>query len=1163
MSSNFTHLHLHTEYSLLDGVAKIDPLLKKVKESGMTACALTDHGVMFGAFNFKQACEYAGIKPILGCEIYIAERTRFDKQAGIDNKRYHTTFLAKNQKGYHNLLKLVSLAQTEGFYYKPRVDKELLEKYSEGIIVLTGCMGSPINSAIADNNMEKAEEWLKFWKDNYEHVYVELMRYGYKPADDLVPIQLELAEKYKLPVVATCDTHYIEQEDYKIQEIAWCISDGTKLSDPNRRQYAAREFYVKTPEQMNELFSDIPEAVENTMKIADIVEEYSISFDRIQPKYPELPKSTTAQGILREKALTMAKDRYGKVTKQIEDRINYELKIIHDKGYDDYFLVVEDYCNWARAQGILVGPGRGSGAGSVVAYCLKITNIDPYEYDLIFERFLNPERPSPPDFDIDFQDDRRDDLFQYMSDRYGKENTAFIGTFGRLKTKAAIRDVARVMGIDLGIADKLSKMVIVKFGRVHSIDRMIEEVPEFKEIIDSDPRLQELAGYVRKIENIARHISTHACGYLVTPNPITNYVPIQKEGKGGDRVMTQFEGAQLEYLGLMKFDFLGLSNLTIIQNTLKQIKYTLNKELDIDTISYSDKKTFKLFQQGNTTGVFQFESDGMKKYLRELKPTKVDDLIFLNAAYRPGPMKYIHDYIERKYGRQKVEYVHKDLEPILKATYGFAIYQEQVINISVEIGGYSLGEADILRRAVGKKVPQVMAEEKKKFLKKAQENGYKKDIAEKIFAYMEPFADYGFNKSHSACYSVIAYQTAYLKANYPIQFLAGLMETDLGNADKITRDLKECREMGIEVLPPDINESFSDFKIEPGKKFEDGKERIRFGLAAIKGIGHKIIDNIVKEREEPSSTSIMLPGSDSEETQSKDFSSLDDLIERVGTSKLTKKCLELLIQVGAMNSWGNRNQLLAIMPAVFDRVVEEENKRKGGQGDLFGSLDEVEIEKTKTQLPSMEPEENRQRIQWEKELLGTFLSEHPLTRYRKLLLNGNIKAIIDASKMKERDKAMVLSIITEKKVIYTKKDSKAMAFIQLDDGDDKVEAVVFPKTYERIRDLLIENIPIVATSLISFRDEKFSLIIDDIAMADNLSSEDNLTLDITGVKDKEEIALIKRVISENPGSELKLEILYGSPYAKKTLVKTIASSPAAIEILKKYKKSSLQKSALL
>jgi len=1163
MSSNFTHLHLHTEYSLLDGVAKIDPLVKKVKEAGMTACAITDHGVLFGAFNFMQACNYAGIKPIIGCEVYVAERTRFDKQAGIDNRRYHTTLLAKNQIGYHNLLKMASLAQTEGFYYKPRVDKELMEKYSEGIIALTGCMGSPFNRAIAEGNIAKAEKWLQFLIHTYKDVYVELMRTNYKANDDLLPIQLKLAEKYKLPITATCDSHYVEQEDFRIQEIAWCISDGTKLNDPNRRQYVTQEFYVKKPDQMNELFKDLPEAIENTMKIADIVEEYKIVFDRIQPEYPDIPKGKTAKEMLREKAFAGAKVRYGKMTDELKKRIEYELKIIHDKGYDDYFLVVEDYCNWARSQGILVGPGRGSGAGSVVAYNLKITNIDPYEYNLIFERFLNPERPSPPDFDIDFQDDRRDELFEYMSKRYGQENTSFIGTFGRLKTKAAIRDVARVMGIDLGLADKLSKMVKVKFGRVHTIDMMMKEMPEFKEIIDNDPRLQELTGYVKKLENIARHTSTHACGYLVTPKPITDYVPVQREAKGGGRVMTQYEGALMEYLGLMKFDFLGLSNLTIIQNTLKQIKYTLNKEVDMDTIPMDDKKTFKLFQAGNTTGVFQFESDGMKKYLKDLKPTEVEDLIFLNAAYRPGPMQYIHDYIERKYGRQKTEYLHKDLEPILKTTYGFAIYQEQVINIAVEIGGYSLGEADMLRRAMGKKVPAVMEGERKKFIEKAQENGYTKKTAEDIFSYMAPFADYGFNKSHSACYSVIAYQTAYLKANYPIQFMAGIMETDLGNAEKITRDLKECREMGIQVLPPDINESFVDFKIEPGKKFKDGKERVRFGLGAIKGIGYKIVENIVKEREEPTSTSILHPASGDEGAQTKnfnsqtqDFTSLDDLIERVGVQKLTKKSLELLIQVGAMDRWGNRNQLLAVMPAIYDRVSSEENSRRGGQGDLFGTLGKNEIHKTTTQLPQIDREDDRMRIQWEKDLLGTFLSEHPLNRYRKLLLNGNIKSISDSSKLKDRQKAMVLSIISEKKVIYTKKDSKAMAFLQLDDGDDKVEAVVFPKTYERVRDALVENIPMVMTSLISFREDKFSLIIDDIAPADNIQSEDELTIDITGVTDKNEISEIKKVITENKGSELKLKILYGSPYAKKTLQKTVSSKVEIINFLSKYKRHS-------
>lgn len=1134
--SNFTHLHLHTEYSLLDGVSRIEPLIEKIKSSGMTACAITDHGVMYGAFDFIETAKANGIKPIIGCEVYIAERTRFDKQAGIDNKRYHTTLLAKNKTGYHNLVKLASLAQSEGFYYKPRIDKELMEKYSEGIIAMTGCMGSPMNQALLQGDDKKANEWVRFLKANYEDVFVELMRFNYEPNDKLNVKQQEVASKHNLPIVATVDAHYIEPEDYKIQEIAWCISDGTKLSDPNRRKYVSQQFWVKTPEEMNELFKDLPEAIENTMKVAEMVEEYKISFDRIQPHYPDLPKQETAQTYLRKRAYEGAKSRYQKIDKELEKRIDYELEIIHNKGYDDYFLVVEDYIRWARENGILVGPGRGSGAGSVVAYALTITNIDPFKYDLIFERFLNPERPSPPDFDIDFQDDRRDELFKYMSDRYGHDSTAFIGTFGRLKTKAAIRDVARVMGIDLSIADKLSKMVIVKFGRVHSIEKMMEEVTEFKEIIESDPRLQELAGYVSKLENIARHTSTHACGYLVTPNPITDYVPIQREGKGGDRVMTQFEGGPLEYLGLMKFDFLGLSNLTIIQNTIKQVKYTQGIEIDIDNIDLEDKKTFELFQNGNTTGVFQFESDGMKKYLKDLKPTSIDDLIFLNAAYRPGPMKYIPDYIERKFGKQKVEYIHDDLKPILESTYGFAIYQEQVINISVEIGGYSMGEADMLRRAMGKKKPEVMKIEKEKFLKKAQENGYTKKVAEAIFAYMEPFADYGFNKSHSACYSVIAYQTAYLKANYPIEFLAGLMETDLGNSDKITRDLKEAREMGIQVLPPDVNESFVDFKIEPGKKFKDKKERIRFGLGAIKGVSNAIVANIVEEREENGK-----------------YNSLDDLIERVGSTKLTKKVLELLIQVGAMDKWGNRNQLLGIMPMIFERVAQHEAKLQGGQDSLFGGLDSKEIEKTTTKLPEIEAADDQTKIAWEKNLLGTFLSNHPLQKFRKLLINGKIKSISDASNLSEREKTMVLSIISEKKVIYTKKDNKPMAFLQLDDGDDKTEAVVFPQTYERVRDMLHENYPVVLHSSVSFRNDKFSLIIDDIANAEDIPDEDQMTIDISGINDKNELAQIKKTIKENRGTEMQLKILYGAPYAKKELIRTINASSGALSLLSKYK----------
>ena len=1125
MSHNFIHLHAHTEYSLLDGVAKIPAYVGKVKSYGMDSAALTDHGVLYGAFEFWQECNYQGIKPIIGCEIYVAERTRFDKTPGIDDKRYHLTLLAKNKEGYHNLLKLVSHAFMEGFYYKPRADRELIEKYGKGLIALSGCLGSNFNQYLMAGDEQKAIKWIKFLQNSVDDVYIELQRNGIKEAEDLVEKQVEIANKLKLPYVATCDTHYIEKEDHKVQEIVWCISDGKKLEDPARRQYSSTEFYIKSQDQLSKLFPDYPEALENTQKIADSVEKYDILFERVQPKYDIKSTPEKTKATLRKKVMDSVKNRYSEMTKELEDRINYELEIINNKGYNDYFLVVEDYVTWARTQGILVGPGRGSGAGSVVAYILGITDLDPFKFGLIFERFLNPERPSPPDFDIDFQDDRRDELFHYMSKKYGPQNTSFIGTFGRLKTKAAIRDVARVMGIDLQIADKLSKMVIVKFGRVHTMQKMRQEVEEFDEIIKGSAQLEELAKYVEKLENIARHVSIHACGYLVTPTHITDYVPIQKEVRG-DKLITQVEGHNIEYLGLMKFDFLGLSNLTVIQNTLKKIKQTKNIDLDISTISLEDKKTYELFQKGDTTGIFQFESEGMKKYLRDLKPTEFEDLVFLNAAYRPGPMKYIPDYILRKKGEQKVDYIHPTLEPILKNTFGFAIYQEQVITIAVEFANYSLGEADMLRRAMGKKKPEVMAKEKELFYERAVKNKRDKKTAEKIFSYLEPFADYGFNKSHSACYSMIAYQTAYLKTHHPLEFLAGLMETDINSIDKLERDLKEAKNMKIKLLPPDINKSNLEFKIE-------GEKAIRFGMGGIKGVSTKSLENIVTAR-----------------NKTGEFKNLDDLIINVGSHGLTKKDLDNLIKVGALDQFGSRTQLIEIAPIVYGKTQRSEEALKGGQSMLFGvSSDETEI--PATPLPLLPQETDKEKTGWEKELLGIYLSKHPLEAFSDVILLNKFIDLKQAQKMKSGTKIKIIVLISKVKKIYTKKGSKPMAFLDIEDMEGKGSAVVFPDIFEKANTFLVENRSVFIHASVNFRNEEFSLIIEDMTDASDIAKQDQLSIDISREKDKSRLMEIKKAIIQNPGN-IKLTIIYGDLGSKRSIERFVRVSPEFITTVKKY-----------
>jgi len=1133
MAQDFVHLHLHTEYSLLDGVQKIRPVFDRISKNGMTACAITDHGSMAGVYEFWSTAKEYNIKPIIGCEVYVAKRKRTDKEVEHDKTRYHLTLLAKNKEGYHNLLKLVSVANIEGFYYKPRVDVELLKKYNKGIIALTGCMSSNFNRYLRAGEIEKCVDWLKFLKKNFENVYVELMRTGIKWADKLIPHQVELAKKFDLPIVATCDAHYLEKEDYIIQEIAWCICDGKKLNDPERRRYESTEFYVKSKEEMIELFADYPEAIQNTVKIANLVETYSMEFVRVQPKYDVNKNETEIKNMLKTHVKRKTNTRYPVITKEIGDRVNYELDIINQKGYNDYFLVVEDYVEWARDRNILVGPGRGSGAGSVVAYILGITNLDPFKWKLIFERFLNPERPSPPDFDIDFQDDRRDEVFTYMEKRYGKENTSFIGTFGRLKTKAAIKDVARVMGIELSTADKLSKMVTVKFGKVHSIAKMRSEVPEFDKIIRTSPDLELMAKYVMKLENVARHISVHACGFLITPSPITDYVPVQIEPRANNKIITQYEGLHLEPIGLMKFDFLGLTNLTIIAKTIKLIKEIHKVKININTIPLDDKITFQLFQEGNTSGIFQFESDGMRKYLKDLQPTEVEDLIFMNAAYRPGAMSYIPSYIARKNGLEKVEFPDPCLEDILKTTFGFAIYQEQVINVAVIFSGYTLGEADVLRRAMGKKKKEVMDKEKEKFINKAIEKGHTRARAIKVFSFLEPFADYGFNRSHSASYSLIAYQTAYLKAHYPVEFMACLMEVDCKTPEKLARDLNASQEMNIKILPPSVNESVVNFTI-------DKTQAIRFGLSGIKGVGMKVMENIVEKR------------------QDSKFASLEDILTKVGTENLTKKDLECLIKVGAMDEFGYRSQLLEVLPLVFDNISKYKKNFEGGQGDLFSgntnlySNDKMIDSFPKIPLPNTKQEKDIERLNWEKELLGIFLSTHPLIKYNYLIQTGLAIKLFEVLGLESGKNFEAVVMFSRIKIIYTKKDGKPMAFVTLEDQSSKAEGVIFPRKFERIRKFLKELTPLLVKGTVNERNGEKSLIIEDVLDVEQVKLKKELKISICAEQNKSKLAQFKKLLNKYSGENI-LKIYYGEKDSGNFIIKKVSLSEELNNFIQQYR----------
>lgn len=831
----FSHLHLHSHYSLLDGLPKIDELIQKAKDCNMQALALTDHGVMYGVIEFYKKAKSEGIKPIIGSEVYIAPYGRHSRRPRIDEKRYHLILLAKDKTGYENLIKLTTKAHLEGFYYKPRVDWELLERYSQGLIALTGCIKGEIPQAIIEDKIEEAKNLVKKYQELFgsENFYLEVQHHPSIPDYEKVnQVFFDWSKKYGLPVVATNDIHYLEKQDAEAQDILLCLQTKKKKEDKKRLCMLGADFSFRSPEKMAEDFKDYPEALENTQRIVEAC-NLEIELGKIKLPHFEVPNGKSADEYLKELCEKGLEKRYGQTTRKLEseeaeklesasklpscqasklisDRLKYELSIIERTGFATYFLIVQDFVNWAKDHGIVVGPGRGSAPGSLVSYLLNITDIDPLKYDLLFERFLNPERISMPDMDLDFADDRRDEVIKYIEKKYGHNHVAQIATFGTMAARSAIRDVGRVQGLPYSFPDKLAKMI--PFGQ--SIDEALKIVPELKEIYENDPQAKELIETAKKLEGVARHISTHACGLVITKETLDHYVPLQHPTQNDEIIVTQFEMHAIEALGLLKIDALGIRNLRVIQNTLDLIKQNHKIEINLDEIPLDNKKTFDIFCEGKTTGLFQFESSGMKRNLKQLKPNQMEDLIAMVALYRPGPMEWISDYIAGKQGNKKISYLHPRLEPILKKTYGIAIYQEQVMEIAKELAGFTLSEADTLRKAVGKKIHRLLVSQKEKFIQGCINNNIPKNIAEEIFAFIiEPFAGYGFNRSHAVSYALIGYWTAYLKANWPEEFMASLLTSDQGDTDRIAIEVEETRQMGIEVLPPDINESFENFTV--------------------------------------------------------------------------------------------------------------------------------------------------------------------------------------------------------------------------------------------------------------------------------------------------------------------------------------------------------------
>ena len=1097
--ANFVHLHGHTQFSLLDGLSKIPELVKTVKELGMNSIAMTDHGVMFGAIEFYKTCLEEGIKPIIGVEMYVARRGHKDKEGKMDAEPYHLTVLAKNYQGYLNLMKLTTIANIDGYYYRPRVDKALLKQYSEGLIALSGCPSGEFIRSLEDGKMQKTEEILQSYVDIFgEDFYLELQYHPYQQSLDeatsevvkrdmrrLLDIQnktkevvKELSKKMGIKIVATNDFHYIKKTDAEVQDILLCIQTGKFLSEVERlRMIDTPDYYVKSPQEMEEAFKDLPEALENTQKIADSVNiEIPLGIARF-PVF-QTPEGKTSMEYLRETTYEKAKGKFA-MTEEIKTRLEYELGIIEKKKYADYFLVVSDFMEWAHGRGIITNT-RGSAAGSLVLFCLGVTNLNPLDYLLPFERFLTIDRPTLPDIDADIADDRRDEVITYVMDKYGADRVAHIVTFGTMMGRAAIRDVGRVMGLAYGDVDKIAKLIPPPHQGFHkSLDEAIKEVPDLSQMHRSDPQIKRLLDLATKIEGTVRHASVHAAGIVIAPDDITKFTPLQRESNG-EKLVAQYDMFAVEDAGLVKMDLLGIRNLSILGKAVEFVSENQQKAVDLNKIPLDDKKAFELLAKGNTMGIFQLGSAGMTKYLVDLKPSSITDLAAMVALYRPGPLGVIPEYIQRKNNPKLIKYLDPRMKSYMEQSLGLLVYQEDVLFTAINLAGYSWQDADKFRKAMGKKIPSEMAKQKGKFVDGCVANGMRRDKAEVIFALIAPFAAYGFNKAHAASYAMIAYQTAYMKANFPVEFMAAVMSAESGDADKIALAIDECKRMGIIVLPPDINKSKVGFTLEALQNLsKDDLERslsgdvevrvkqgIRFGLSAVKNVGVSAIESIIKAREKSP------------------FVSLSDLCQRVDTRLANRKTLESSIKAGALDHFGSR----AAQLLVLDQVLEESHKinknKLSGQVSLFGDSEEEQINLA-IKLPDVLELPLEQLLIFEKDLLGFYLHEPPyLADLQNIIqfVSFKISEITDD----HIGKNLVLGgVITNIKKVITKKSAKEMAFIEVSDGISSIEAVVFPTTFEISKQFLNKDEVILIIGRIDKREEELSLVIDKLIKFDS------------------------------------------------------------------------------
>ena len=1052
---SFVHLHVHSHYSLLDGLTKIEQLVAKAKELEMPALALTDHGVMYGAVEFYQAATAVGIKPIIGLEAYLAPGGRHHKNSRNDALNYHLVLLAKNLTGYKNLLKLTTEAHLNGFYYKPRLDWEVLKNHHQGLIALTACLKGEIPQIIKSGDLAKAEKRIYeyqelFGKDNF---YLEVQSHPAILTQSLINDHIfSLAKKTGVKVVATNDVHYLNSTDNHDHDILICLQTKKKKNDTNRLNYLAMDLSFKSAAQMQQSFPDHPEVINNTLEVAAQC-ELKLNLGEYQLPAFALPPNVTADDYLRELCERKISQLYQEKTQELVERLNYELSVIKKTGYASYFLIVQDFVNWAKGQGIVVGPGRGSAAGSIVAYLTRITNIDPLKYELLFERFLNPERISMPDIDLDFADSRRDEVIDYVANKYGHDRVAQIITFGTMAARVAVRDVGRVLGASYSLCDRMAKLIPLHTN----LSEALQVVPELKNLYAEDELARTIITSARKLEGGVRHTSTHACGVVITKDQLTEHVPLQYSSTDDNVIVTQYGMGPIEALGLLKMDFLGLKNLTLIEAAIEIIDKVHGNKIDIEKISLNDPKTFGLLQRADTTGVFQLESAGMKRYLKMLKPTELEDIIAMVALYRPGPIEFIKDYINGKHGRKKISYLDPRLQPILEKTYGIGVYQEQILQIARDLAGFTYGEADVLRKAVGKKIKKLLAEQEDKMISGLIQNGLDSKTARAIWDFILPFARYGFNRSHAACYAMIAYQTAFLKANYPVEFMAALLTADQNNLDRVAIEIEECRKIGIEVLPPDINESYSDFTVV-AEKIETDKPRIRFGFKAIKNLGNGIIKAIIHERK-----------------KNGQFTSLGDFLFRVQNKDLNKKSLESLIKSGALNNLAEPGQMLFNLDLMlnYNRIAKQESS--SGQTNLFKIMADKH---PPLNLSPSDKADVAQKLSWEKHYLGLYISDHPIRAFAPYLNNLGITTCQELNHHID-EMVRLAGVVTKIHRIITKK-SESMLFVTLEDNTGSVEAIIFPKLLQTTQHIWIEGTIVIIEGRVSDKDGETKILAEKI-----------------------------------------------------------------------------------